>query len=434
MNTQQAKRQLLQAGSASVLVKLSNVGLGFALAVVLARLLGAEGFGQYAFVYAIVSILQTPTKLGLPILIVRETARADQEGRTGLMRALWRWAHLVVLGMALAVLALTFLVIHFFGSGIATAEAFFWAMALIPMIALANVRGAALRGLGRVILGQLPEAVLRPLFLLGLLGTAVLIFRQDLTAETALMLHVVAAALAFCIGAYFLFRHAPQANGKEAIALQHRAWLVSAGILGATGSINVINANLDLVVLGLLRSEAEVGIYRVATTAAGLVVFGLQAINLVLMPRVSRLHAAGDTAALQDLATSSARWILAVGVLVAAGLFLFGRPVIELVFGEAFETAYPALMILVVAKLLGVSFGSVAMLLSMSGHERDTLAGVAVACGGNVILNLLLIPPFGIVGAAVATGTTFLLWNILLWRRVEKRLGINSMAISLRRA
>ena len=418
-----------------MLVKLANVGLGFALAVVLARFLGAEGFGQYAFVYAIVSILQIPTKMGLPILIVRETARADQEGRTGLMRALWRWAHLVVLGMALAVLTLTFLVIHFFGSGIATAEAFFWGLALIPMIALAGVRGAALRGLGRVILGQIPETVLRPVILLGLLGATLLLFRQDLTAETALMLHVVAAALSFVIGAYFLFRHAPQeAGGREAIAGQHRVWLVSACILGATGSLQVINGNLDLVMLGLFRSEAEVGIYKVATAAAVLVVFGLQAINMVLMPRVSRLHAAGDTAALQELATTSARWILGGGALVAAGLFLFGRPVIELVFGQTFEAAYPALMILVVAKLIGVSFGSVAMLLNMSGHERDTLTGVAVACGGNVILNLLLIPPYGIIGAAVATGITYLLWNILLWRRVQKRLGINSMAISPRRA
>lgn len=413
-----------------MLVKLANVGLGFALAVVLARFLGVEGYGQYAFVYAIVSILQIPTKMGLPILIVRETARADQEGRAGLMRALWRWAHLLVIGMALVVLTLTFLVINFFGSGIATAEAFFWGLALIPLIALAGIRGAALRGLGRVILGQIPEAVLRPLFLLGLLGAALLFFRQDLTTEMALMLHVMAAALAFVIGASFLFRHAPQASGGEAIAGQHRAWLLSAGILGATGSLHMINANLDLVMLGLFRSEAEVGIYKVATTAAGLVVFGLQAINMIIMPQMSRLYAAGDMEALQRLATTSARWILLAGLFAATVLTLFGNLFIAFIFGRIYETAYPALIILTVGQLFNAAFGSVGVLLNMSGHERDTLIGVAIACSMNIALNFVLIPPLGILGAAIATASTLVLWNILLWRKVKKRLDISSLALS----
>jgi O-antigen/teichoic acid export membrane protein len=76
--------------------------------------------------------------------------------------------------------------------------------------------------------------------------------------------------------------------------------------------------------------------------------------------------------------------------------------------------------------------GSVAQLLNMTGHERDMARGVVIAAISNIVLNAVLIPPFGMQGAAIATATTLLIWNYLLYRDVKYRLGIETIAITIK--
>jgi len=75
--------------------------------------------------------------------------------------------------------------------------------------------------------------------------------------------------------------------------------------------------------------------------------------------------------------------------------------------------------------------GSVGALLNMTGHERDTLRGVAIAAVANVVLGLALIPLFGLEGAALATAATLIIWNLLLRQAVWGRIRIETMAFSL---
>src|SRR5690606_14902262 len=99
---------------------------------------------------------------------------------------------------------------------------------------------------------------------------------------------------------------------------------------------------------------------------------------------------------------------------------------------DPFRTGYVALLILVFGQLINAGMGCVVVLLNMTGHERDTLNGVAVAAVANLLLNFLLIPRFGINGAAASTAVSLALWNILLARTVAKRLGLSSGPLQLR--
>ena len=84
--------------------------------------------------------------------------------------------------------------------------------------------------------------------------------------------------------------------------------------------------------------------------------------------------------------------------------------------------------ILVTPQLTNLMFGQVGLILNMTGHERDTTRGMAIAAGSNVALNLVLIPLFGMCGAAVATAITVVLWKTILWRSLQKRLAARSSA------
>jgi O-antigen/teichoic acid export membrane protein len=95
------------------------------------------------------------------------------------------------------------------------------------------------------------------------------------------------------------------------------------------------------------------------------------------------------------------------------------------VFGPEFERGSTALSILLVGQVVNVAAGPVGVLLTMTGHEKRVAAAVGASACCNLLLNLLLIPRFGIEGAAVASAVSLILWNaaMLLWSL--RRLRIN---------
>lgn len=431
------RAQLLRGGAGSLAIKAVHAALAFALAVVLARTLGPEGYGVYSFALAITMLAAIPAQVGVPQLVVRETAKAQANGNYGLMRGLWRWGNVAValfsaLALAVVVGILWFTDIGGDGARVATLMI---GIALIPVIALANVRGACLRGLRKVVQGQLPESIIRPALLLFLVLVWGTWFVEDeLNPQMAMGFYVLAAVLAFIIGAWLLRRSRPAELGERPVPEYHSsAWRKAVIPLAMITGLQLINNYADLIILGIFRTDEEVGIYRAVFQVALLVIFGLQAMNQVLQPHFARLYEQGEMAKLQRLVTTSARAILALALPPVLIFMVFGAELLGWVFGDAFRAGGVALAILAAGQLVNAGMGSVGMLLNMTGHERDTMHGITVAAASNVVLNVILVPPFGMVGAAAASALTLVLWNLLLRNFVNSRLGLESLAFGLSR-
>lgn len=422
-----ARAQIRRPGLVSFAIKVGGVGFGLVTAVVLARVLGAPGYGEYSYVLALVMLVAIPAQLGLPNLVVRETARAQAAGEGARMLALWGWVQRVV--AVISVLSMAALVAFFFVAlrDRVRFETLLWALPLLPLIALGNLRGGALRGLGRVNLGQLPEVLLRPAFLLAFLLVAVLIAPAALTPARAMQFHVLGAALAFGLGALWLARHRPRGiSPARPTAQERRLWLKSAAILGAVSGLQVFNANADLVMLGLFRDTATVGVYKVAASIATSASFMLAALSVVIMPQVVTLIESRRTRALQTLVTRTTRRSFAAAAAIFAGFALLGGVFLERAFGAEFAASYPPMVVLLASQTIGAFFGPVSMVLNMAGLERVTLGGVAVGAGVNVVANLALIAPFGALGAATASLLSLAIWNVLLARSARRHLGLRA--------
>jgi len=151
----------------------------------------------------------------------------------------------------------------------------------------------------------------------------------------------------------------------------------------------------------------------------------------VVAPRFADLWARGEKDRLQRLVTRSAQVVLAFNILVTVAFVLAGRPFFRLVFGLEFDDSYIPLLILLGGQVVSSAAGSVALLLNMTGYERDAATRMAVAATLNIPLNLVLVPTWGIEGAAAATAVSMGAWNVMLWWRVRQRLGINSLALNI---
>ncbi|RLA50526.1 MAG: flippase [Gammaproteobacteria bacterium] len=426
--------QLVRGALGSIAIKVTGIMIGVALTIVLARMLGPEGYGTYAYIFAIISILAIPAQLGIPRLVIRETAKAQLKKDWCLIRGLWRWATLVVLILSAMLVCAAAGVTWAWGSDLGGSDGIlrttlFFALLLIPLIALGNLRGAALQGLRHIVWGQFPEQVVRPGLFVLLLLASTWWSTSSLTPSDAMGLHVFASGAAVIFGALLLHYSRPTPLLlKPTPVYRPRLWIKATLPLALTAGMVQINQHTDLIMLRFFLTSDSVGIYRVATQSAAIVVFAQQTAGMLAPPYYARLYAEGDMKRLQRFVTVNARIAFSTALPLVLIFLLFGEEIISYLFGPDYEGAYTPLLILAVGQLINTLFGHVGMLLNMTGHERDTAKGMAIAAILNVTLTFIFIPLWGTSGAAIATALTLFLRNYVLWKILDKRISIRSEA------
>lgn len=421
--------QLLRGGAGGVLARVAEVLLGLVVAVLLARLLGPAGYGVYAFVFALSAVASVPVRLGLPPLVVRETARGQRNGDWGTVRGIWRWSSGAVLALSLLVACVGLLGLWAgWAQGASLRETLPWGLVLIPVTALGAIRSAGLRGLRHVLAGVLPEQVLRPALMAGSLLVVMILPDGGLSPAGAMALMVGGSVVAFLVGAALLRRYRPLPLRQARPVYRPRDWFGSSWPMAFTQGTEQFMRHADVLMLGMLAATVDVGVYRVAAQGALIVGLALFALNMTAAPFVARLHAEGEQAKLQKLVTHLALASLAFALAVTLVFVVFGDWLLSTFFGTEYVSAWLPLLILALGQVVSAGFGATGMLLNMTGHEREVTRAVAAAAGLNVVLNLLLIPSFGVIGAAIATSASLVFWNVWLWLVVKSRLGIRSSA------
>jgi len=401
--------------------------------VLLARLLGVAEFGAYSFTIALVTILALPAQAGIPTLLLRETAKAKAIKDWAAMKGIWLWTGCTVAFLGLVIIICSFL--------IRSAYTFEYAKLnesiIIPLgvvmsllVALGNVRGAALRGLGFVIKGQLPEEIIKPVSFLFLLSLVYMV-GQDITSVVAMGLHLVAAVFAFFYGAWLLLNAKPRQINNEKPKILWSKWAFTAMPLALMAGIQTFNSHIDILMLGALGTVAQVGVYKVVVSGAALTVFGLQVSNVVIAPRLASSFATNNVSDAQKIASygSLISFVFTLPILL---VFLFyGEWLLGFVFGEEYRHGHTALLIITVSQVVSAFFGSSISLMTMSSNERHVLTAMTTALLVNLILNTMLIPTFGIEGAAYSTAASIVIWNGYLWLVAKVKMNVDSTFVWL---
>jgi len=405
--------------------------LSFGLSIFLARTLGKDGFGTYSYAFAWIVVLGVPAILGMDQLLIREVAAYEVKKEWGLMSGLLRAANRAVLLVSLGIVGVAAAVAwamrsHWSGQRVTT----FWiGLLLLPLITLTRVRQAALQGLHRAVLGATPERLIQPALLIGLLVAAASLRREPLTAPFAMGLNVLTNATAFVVGAWWLHRALPESAKEAEPVYRERAWAQSALPMVFLAGMGVLFGQAGTLILGAIQGASAVGIYSVADKGAELLAFVLVAQNAAFSSTAASLYAAGDLKRLQRLATRIARLTLLASLPLAIMFIGFGHRFLLYSYGAQFTQAQQALAILALGQLVNVGMGLNSVLLMMTGHERDSARAVAVSAGAAILLNLILIPRWGMVGAAISTAIGVVLLNVLATLALYRKTGIHSTVI-----
>jgi O-antigen/teichoic acid export membrane protein len=183
------------------------------------------------------------------------------------------------------------------------------------------------------------------------------------------------------------------------------------------------NNQTEVVVLGMLAPAATLGVFGVAKRLSMIIGALLTSVTVLFNPMVADLHHRGRARELDRLFKTATRWLFTLGWPVCLVEVLFAPEIVRL-FGRGFASGAAALVILALGQLVNVGTGTVSNLLAMAGHARLTLANSIAFLVLSLILDLLLIPRYGLLGAAVANAGAVAAVNLLRLWQTRRVLGI----------
>jgi O-antigen/teichoic acid export membrane protein len=419
-------RKMLVSASATAILQGASGLMTFVLAVLLARFLGSRGYGLYALAFAWSTLLTVPAILGLNTFLVRGIAVYEVQKRWSLMKGLlYRTNQLVLLTST--TIAACGIVVALAWLSPSYRDPFCVAMLLVPLTALTLLRQGAMQAFGRVVSGQLPEYLIRPLLIIMGVLALELIGHGALTPTSALGANVTGVAIAFAVGAVLLRRALPASLRKVRPEFATREWLRASLPMMLIAGVWMANNNITTLMVGTLDGPRAAGVYSVVQKGAEVIVILLYATNMPLAPAVARLHARGDQAGLEHTTERMARATLFVSAPVALAFMIFPHIYLDL-FGASFQAGATALIILAFGQLVNAAAGPSGNVLIMTGKERIAVRGVAAGLLANIVLAVVLVPPLGVTGGAIAFASSLVLWNTVLVVLARRLVGVNVTA------
>jgi len=404
MNQQSMKREMVAGSIYAFGGQFVSTIAALAATSLLARLLAPRDLGIYFIAFSIVSLASLLAQFGLGRTVVRMTAESVGAAQTGRAREVIRKSFLVLaistaaISIAMYAFGLEILATSVFGvpgmaDHVGVVVLWFATLAVRSIVVeafrgLHDLRGANLFG----------DVTTRCLFLVLLIASWICF--KEVTIGGVIALNVAALAVTAAAGLFVLHRKAlPPATASDV----SMAGLVSASwpVL-LTDLANGARSQADIWLLGILSDAQSVAVYGAASRLALLVPMPIIVLSTVTAPYIASLFSSGRQSQLQVMITRTTAFATILAAAAVLSYFVAGVPLVRLLYGEAYTDAYPLLVILAIGQLIAVIIGPCALMLTMTGHQKEVML---LTAGSSVVLALLgvaLIRVFGPLGMALA--------------------------------
>ncbi|MCK4351333.1 MAG: flippase [Candidatus Krumholzibacteria bacterium] len=400
--------------------------LGIVNQIILGRYLGPENYGLFNLSMSVVMIAGTLSVFGLFGALPRFIPYHLERNERNTVRSVIDFGSLFSFSLGVIFAVVIFLMADRLAVGIfhdARLEPVLKIFAVvIPIHSLQQVIRAAVRGFKAVkydaILFNIGTRIVTiSVFLLSLLFVhrlygAVIAFIAGIIVTTIVSIWLIRKRI---FPDYHECRRVPIARN-----LLSFSWP-----LALTGFTYLFVSKTDKVLLGYFLSSRDVGIYTPALVIASLLIFISSAFKYIFLPIVSEYFSKKDMAGLEPLFKSTSKWNFLIVLPIFLFILMFPKEILTILYGSRYTSGYVALIILSFGISINDFAGTSANILVAGGHTKLNLACEVIAAVTNIVLNVILIPIYGIVGAAVATGISYLTRNISSLSFVYRVYGIH---------
>ena len=396
MSEPEAERSSLAASSAMILVAQVIASAGYFVAVtIVAKTLGASGRGAVAFVTVSAILVASVAELG-----VGTAAAALVPQRREVRNRLLSNSTLLVMASSSALGTAYFGLIIGFDLGPSGVDRIVFALCVpvVTCLILTHVCGWFVLAVGRTFEYAVLRAAVPWLYPLGLLIVGL---HGDLTVDRTLYVWIAAtitAGLATLIAAAKIvgLGRPSMTLMRESVPFGIRAWI--------GGLASSLNFRTDQVLMGFLVTDAALGIYAVAVNVSEILLYAPMIVGQVLIPQIARTEPADRDAAVARVF----RLTMLVTALASVVAVIVCPFVIPAWFGSEFQESVKPFLLLVPGIAGFVALNVFSSALVGSSRPGRSSIGPAVALVVGIVLDLLLIRPFGANGAAIAATVAFL--------------------------
>jgi O-antigen/teichoic acid export membrane protein len=400
------KKSLLGLISIALVGGLVGRALRYLFNVVIARGLGAKALGLFAFGMVVMKALGVIARFGLDSATQKHIPiyRTDKDYARVSGVIVFALLFSFLFGLILAGVGYVYIQVFPFGSELDTAMALF--LIGIPLFASMMIGRTATTGFKETQYAVYIRDIIQPVTGILFIAAGAYYFES---IELTIAGYVGSLGIGSLAALYFLhrlgaFQASPHFEVKKTLAFSGPVVIVAVA--------QYIVSWTDLLMLGYFVSPTEVGWYQAAYLTSVLLVIILGAVNSIFPTLASDLYNEGKILELQHMYSAVTKWITYFTILGLAFIAIYASEIL-LIFNISSGPARTALIVLALGQAVSASTGPVGFLLTMSGYERLESANTVILASLNIVLNFVLIQFYGIIGAATATGISFLLLNVL---------------------
>lgn len=423
---------LIRSATISYAGLVYQLGISFLSGLIVARILGPAQYGIFSLARNMCESITVFTKMGYDIGVVRYFGE-DAEKKNARRNSLFIRALLIAVSLV-AILPVTAIFLYgdfFLEAYIKQYPDFKFVMAImalsIPLMSFTHVIGGALRGLLRIKPRIIAEYVLQP-------TTRLIFFLLLFAAGLTLWSAIIATVLSFAVAVVYLVMVGRdvifyRVTGTETSQHHHAIYkdLLEVGkysiVISLTASAATLLQKVDIIMLGYFVPAEQVGQYAVIQMIAVLIIISNSALNQAVAPMLAGLSKYGDKKEIKRIIHQHTRWVAISAIPVFLVVGYYGNILVG-IFGKGYSVEVPPVMLLALSQLVSAILSSAGFMLSMTGRHMMEFYTMSAALALNTALNLLLIPKFGIVGAASATLAGVVIANVLRSLCVYKVQGI----------
>lgn len=386
--------------------------------VIVGRLLSPSAYGEFNVALSVFTLSATLGVAGFAQGVPRYMARFDDIRD---VRGAWLTGLVITVGISTVIagglaLGSPVVVPRLFDSVEAT-TLFLLFVGSIPLYISFRIGIGAIRGMEntryKIITQNIGYPGLRLVFVTGLLLLNVGLVATGLGYLAAL---VVATFITYLL----LNRILPL---RGAFRLHTREMVVFSAPLVISTIMSTLLTHTDTLMLGYFRPSSEVGIYSAAYPIARGLTLVLGAFGYMYLPVASRLDS-NEGESVERVYEVTTKWMFLLVFPLFVTLLVYPDPIITMVFGREYVAGGAALGILAVGFFTTAAVGRNRETLSALGATEFILVSNLVAFGFNFLLNLVLIPRYGFMGAAVASAGSIVVLNVVVYLFLRTRFGI----------
>ncbi len=412
-------------------IRIASALIAYVSQVLLARWMGEYEYGIFVIVWISAVILGGISCIGFHTAVVRLIPEYQSANSFTLLRGLLfasrTWSIAVATFLAIVGVA----GIYIYPEAIQNYYVlpFYLAAICLPMLALSEVQDGIARAFDLPFIALSPTFLIRPVLILIFMAAAVMAgFEAD--ATTALGATIVATWFV-SIGQLLklnkkLRQYVPVGSKKS----DTMTWFaISVPIFLVEGFFN-LQTNIDILMIGWFMPPEQTAVYFAAAKTLALVHFVYFAVKAGSAHRFAQYLASDDKLRYASIINDTIRWTFWPSAVMCVVLLITGKYLLML-FGSPFTAGYPLLFIFVVGLLARASVGPAESVLTMSGEQNLCAAVYMVTLTFNIALNFILIPIYGLAGAATATTIALIFEAIALYVVTLHRLGVHMFIIPI---